>query len=89
MCAHGLGGANSSGEANRMRFTANIIITLAIIIGIALGTGLLTFGIMLALDFNDEPAGIIATGSAILSASSAALIAHLVRSFAELDDVEP
>jgi hypothetical protein len=72
-----------------MRLTATIIITLAIIFGIALGTGLLTFGIMLALDFKDEPAGIIATGSAILSASSAALIAHLVRSFSDLDDVEP
>jgi hypothetical protein len=72
-----------------MRLTTNVVITLAIVLGIAVGTGLLTFGIMLALDFKDEPAGLIAAGSALLTASSAALVAHLVRSFSDLDNVEP
>jgi hypothetical protein len=65
-----------------------IIITLAIIAGIGIGTGALVMGILLmSLGWTvAEPAVFAAAGSAILAASIAALVAHLAGGFRELDD---
>jgi hypothetical protein len=65
-----------------------IVITLAIIAGIGIGTGALVMGILLmSLGFAmAEQAAFAAVGSAILAASIAALVAQLAGGFRELDD---
>jgi hypothetical protein len=65
-----------------------ILITIAVIAGIGLGTGALVQGILLmALDiYQGENAAVAAAGSAILAASIAALVAQLAGAFRELDD---
>ena len=67
-----------------------IIITLAIIAGIGIGTGALVMGILLmSLGWTvGEQATFAAVGSAILAASLAALVAHLAGGFRELDDLD-
>jgi hypothetical protein len=64
------------------------MVTLAIIAGIGLGTGSLVFGILLLSlgDYTGEQSGFVAGGSALLTSSIAALIAHLAGGFRELDD---
>jgi hypothetical protein len=65
-----------------------VLITLAIIVGIGIGTGALVFGILLMSSGGsmDEEATFVASGSAILAASIAALVSHLAGAFRELDD---
>jgi hypothetical protein len=65
-----------------------ILITIAIIVGIGLGTGALVQGILLMAldDYQGEKVTIAAVGSAILAASIAALVAQLAGAFRELDD---
>ena len=62
-------------------------ITLLIIAGIGVGTGATVFGALLpASSAGDEPATFIAVGSAILATSIAALVAHLMGAFNDVDD---
>jgi hypothetical protein len=65
-----------------------ILITIAIIAGIGVGTGALVQGILLMAldDYQGENAAVAAVGSAILAASIAALVAHLAGAFRGLDD---
>jgi hypothetical protein len=65
-----------------------VFITLAIIAGIGLGTGALVFGtLMLMFSLSmDEEATFVAAGSALLTSSAAALVAHLWGGFRDLDD---
>ncbi len=72
-----------------MGIPVRVMITLAMIVGIGAGTGMLTFGILLELDYRDEHAGLIAFGGTLLSASVAAMVAHLAGGFRDLDDGEP
>ncbi len=64
-------------------------VTLAIILGMSLGTGLLVFGTLMASGFSDDDAGLIAGGCGLLVGSAAALFVHLSGGFRDLDDREP
>ena len=65
-----------------------ILITLAIIAGIGVGTGALVMGLLLMRFGNsvDQSGTIVASGSAILAASISAMVAHLGGAFRGLDD---
>ena len=65
-----------------------IMITIAIIVGIGVGTGALVMGVLL-MRYGyaaDKPGTIAASGSAVLASSIAALIAQLGGAFRGLDD---
>ncbi len=64
-----------------------VFITLAIIAGIGLGTGALVFGILMLIFSSgmDEEVTFVAAGSALLTSSAAALVAHLWGGFRDLD----
>ena len=66
-----------------MPLPARVIITLAIILGIGVGTGALVYGIMFS---GLDSEAFIAWGAAILASSVAALIAHLAGGFRDLDE---
>jgi hypothetical protein len=72
-----------------MSIPTKVKISLAIILGIGLGTGALIFGILMASHARDDDAGFIAGGSAVLASSVSALIAHLAGGFRDLEDREP
>ena len=72
-----------------MGIPVRVLITLAIVLGIAFGTGLLSFGALMASSYRDDQAGFIAGGSALLVGSIAAMVAHLAGGFRDLDDREP
>ena len=62
-------------------------ITLLINAGIGVGTGATVFGALLSTSSaGDEPATFIAAGSAILATSVAALVAHLLGAFNDVDE---
>jgi hypothetical protein len=65
-----------------------VFITLAIIAGIGLGTGALVFGVLMLIFSSgmDEEVTFVAAGSALLTSSAAALVAHLSGGFRDLDD---
>ncbi len=65
-----------------------VLITLAIIAGIGLGTGALVFGVLMLIFSSgmDEEATFVAIGSTLLTSSAAALAAHLLGGFRDLDD---
>jgi hypothetical protein len=64
-----------------MGIPTKVIITVAIIVGVAAGTGLLVAGILIAVgDYGEEAVFTMAAGSALLAASLASLIAHLAAS---------
>jgi len=67
-----------------------VLITLAIISGIGVGTGALVFGTLMLMFSSsmDEEATFVASGSALLASSAAALVAHLWGGFRDLDDHE-
>jgi hypothetical protein len=67
-------------------FSAKVIITLIIVVGIGVGTGALIYGILLAQKYSSDPATFTAWGSAILASSVAALVAHLCGGFRDLDN---
>ena len=70
-----------------MGLPTKVSISLAIIVGIGLGTAIFIFGaLMAAADMRDEIAGFVAGGAGLLVASIAALIAHLAGGFRDLDD---
>jgi hypothetical protein len=64
-----------------------LMVTLAIIAGIGVGTGLLVLGILFLTvgDYADDGSVFVAGGSALLTSSIAALVAHLAGGFRELD----
>jgi hypothetical protein len=68
-----------------------VLITLAIVIGIGVGSGAVVFGTMLLLfgSSMDEEATFIASGSTLLMTSLAALVAHIFGCFPDPDDHEP
>jgi hypothetical protein len=68
--------------------SGRLLVTLAIIAGIGVGTGALVFGVlMLTLDsYVSEEAGIAAAGAGLLAASAAALVAQLAGGFRQLDE---
>jgi hypothetical protein len=72
-----------------MPMPTKIIITLAIIVGIGLGTGFLVAGLMILNGEPEEATFTVAGGSAILVSSIAALVAHLAGGFRDIDDREP
>jgi hypothetical protein len=72
-----------------MSIPTKVKISLAIILGIGLGTGALIFGVLMASYVRDDHAGFIAGGSALLAGSLSALIAHLAGGFRDLEDREP
>ena len=65
-----------------------ILVTLAIIVGIGVGVGAFVFGVLILIfgDAKEVPCTIIAIGSTILAASTAALVAHRSGVFRELDE---
>ena len=65
-----------------------IQITLAIILAIAVGAGLITAGVLIAFfgQSFDSQATIVAAGVTILIAGVSALVAHAIGCFRELDD---
>jgi hypothetical protein len=75
--------------AKAMGIPTKVLITLAIILGIGVGTGLFMFGILTLNEYDDDQAAFVAMGSAILVASISALVAHLAGGFRDLDDREP
>jgi hypothetical protein len=64
-----------------------LMVTLAIIAGIGVGTGSIVMGILLLTlgDYAGDHSAFVAGGSALLTSSIAALIAHLAGGFRELD----
>ena len=67
------------------------IITVAIVLGVAFGTGCVVFGICAAvMDRSDEEyAAFVALGSTLLAGSLAAVVAHAAGGFRDWDDDEP
>jgi hypothetical protein len=65
-----------------------LVIILAIIAGIGIGTAALVFGILLLTlgSYHDESAAITAGGAGLLAASTAALAAQLAGGFRQLDE---
>lgn len=72
-----------------MPIPTKVLITLGIIFGIGLGTGMLVFGVLLGNSYRDDQAGFIAFGAALLAGSVSALVAHMAGGFRDLDDREP
>ena len=73
-----------------MRVPIKAKITLAIIVGIGLGTGVLVFGILYSAlnhnNYTEHAIVCIAIGSGILTSSVAALVAHLAGGFRDIDE---
>jgi hypothetical protein len=72
-----------------MGIPTKVFISIAIIGGIAIGTGMLVFGVLMTLDYRDDHAGVIGAGASLLAGSVSALVAHLAGGFRDLDDREP
>jgi hypothetical protein len=69
-----------------MHLPFRVIVTLAIIVGIAAGTGALVYGLQGAGGASSDADAFTAWGAAILAGSVAGLIAHLAGGFRGLDD---
>jgi len=72
-----------------MGIPTKVLITLAIIAGIGLGTGMVVFGLLVMDNYRDDQAFFAAAGGGILAASVSALVAHLAGGFRDLDDRGP
>jgi hypothetical protein len=72
-----------------MGIPTKVLITIAIILGIGLGTGMLVFGVLVASTYRDDHAIFVGAGAALLAGSLSALVAHLAGGFRDLDDREP
>ena len=68
--------------------SGKLLVVLAIIAGIGIGTGALVFGIlgMAGGGYYEEYAAMTALGAGLLAASIAALVAQLAGGFRQLDD---
>ena len=76
----------NSPELRTMYIPVRARITLAIIAGIGVGTGAVAFAAMLSNHESEHVATVGAVGAALLAASVAALIAHLVGGFRDIKD---
>jgi hypothetical protein len=63
-----------------------VLILLAIIAGIGVGSGCMVFAVGVMMFGNDEMAAFLAVGSTLMTASVAAFIAYLARSFRDIDE---
>jgi hypothetical protein len=66
--------------------TPRILITLAIIVVVSIGTGAIVFGSLEIVDVaHEEVSAIIAVGSMLVTGGFTALVAHLAGAFRDLD----
>ncbi len=72
-----------------MGIPTKVLITLAIIAGIGLGTGMVVLGLLVMDNYRDDQAFFAAAGGGLLTASISALAAHLAGGFRDLDDHGP
>ena len=66
-----------------------IVFTIAIILGLSLGTGCMVFGLLGAMSGDDDFAGFAGGGATLIVASAAAAIAYKAGAFQDWYDDEP
>jgi hypothetical protein len=78
--------ALSTSTARELPMSPRILITLAIIAVISVGTGAIVFGTLVMLDAaQDDVCAIIGGGSMLVTGGLAAFVAHVAGAFRELD----